>query len=260
MSQDATTIHFPSLRESVSESEWNVRVELAAAYRLVALFGWDDLVFTHISARVPGKSDQFLINPYGLFFEEITASSLIKINHVGEPLMDSPFQVNPAGFLIHGAIHESRPEVNCVMHTHTPHGIAVSAQRDGLLPISQQSGFIVNRLAYHDYEGVALKTAEKISLVRDLGDKNQMILRNHGLLTCGATVREAFKLMYTLDFACKVQILAQSSGAPLVEIPALVLSNMPSQSREVTRGISGSDLVWPGLLRRLMRQNPGHDT
>ena len=150
----------PSVRDQVSPDEWKTRVDLAAAYRLVALFGWDDLVFTHISARVPGEDHQFLINPYGLFFEEITASSLIKVDHHGTPVMPSPFPVNPAGFVIHSAVHEARPEVNCVLHTHTLHGVAVSAQEGGLLPISQQSGFPLTNLAYHTYEGVALRAED----------------------------------------------------------------------------------------------------
>ena len=168
----APTLDIPSLRERVPAAEWQMRCDLAAAYRLVALFGWDDLVFTHISARVPDAPDQFLINPYGLFFEEITASSLVKVDHHGQPVMETAFPVNPAGFVIHSAVHEGRPEVNCVLHTHTLHGVAVSAQADGLLPISQQSGFPLGSLAYHGYEGVALRDEEKSRLVADLGNAN----------------------------------------------------------------------------------------
>src|SRR6218665_1908650 len=189
----------PSVRDLVSPAEWKARVDLAAAYRLVALFGWDDLVFTHISARVPGQPEQFLINPYGLFFDEITASSLVKVDHHGRPLQDTPLRINPAGFVIHSAVHAARPTVGCVMHTHTPHGIAVSAQRDGLLPLSQQSGFVLSSLAYHDYEGVALRDAEKPRLVADLGNARFLILRNHGPLPCGPTAAEAAQQMQTLE-------------------------------------------------------------
>ena len=253
------TLSIPSLRDRVSADEWRSRVDLAACYRLVALFGWDDLVFTHVSARVPGEDDRFLINPYGLFFEEITASSLVKIDHHGEPVMESAFGVNPAGFLIHSAIHDARPGVNCVLHTHTLHGVAVSAQADGLLPISQQSGFPLTSLAYHSYEGVALRDEEKPRLVADLGQANNLILRNHGLLTCGRSVAEAFQAMYILEAACRVQILAQSGGGTLLKVPQAILDDMGNQAREVSKGL-GSNLVWPGLLRRLDRRNPGYDS
>jgi ribulose-5-phosphate 4-epimerase/fuculose-1-phosphate aldolase len=252
-------LQFPSIRNKVTAEEWSVRVDLAAAYRLVALFGWDDLVSTHISARVPGNGSEFLINPFGLFFEEITASSLIKVNGVGEKVMDSDFPVNPAGFTIHSAVHEARPEINCVLHTHTVHGVAVFAQEEGILPISQQSGFVLTNLAYHSYEGIALKAAEKVRLAKDLGTANQMVLRNHGLLTCGATIAEAFKYMYTLNMTCQIQLLAQAAGKNLVEIPKDILSSMGQQSKEVTKGVGAAALVWPGLLRRLKRENPGYD-
>ena len=254
----APTIDIPSLRDRVSPAEWQVRCDLAAAYRLVALFGWDDLVFTHISARVPDAQDQFLINPYGLFFEEITASSLVKVDHHGKPVMETAFPVNPAGFVIHSAVHEGRPEVNCVLHTHTLHGVAVSAQADGLLAISQQSGFPLGSLAYHGYEGVALRDEEKSRLVADLGSANNMILRNHGLLTCGRTVGEAFQGMYILEASCRIQILAQSGGGTLLKVPKEIIDDMGRQAREATKG-QGANLAWPGLLRRLDRRNPGYD-
>jgi len=252
------TIDFSSLRAQVSEAEWSTRVDLAAAYRLVALFGWDDLAFTHISARVPDADDQFLINPYGVFFDEITASSLVKVNHHGGQIIGPVSQINTAGFLIHSAVHEARPSVNCVVHTHTVHGVAVSAQENGLLPISQQAGFVLSSLAYHAYEGVALRPSEKITLAADLGNANSMILRNHGLLTCGRTVAEAFKAMYTLETACRIQVMAQAGG-PLLHISESVLETMADRSREIARGFSSAELVWPGLLRRLNRQNPGYD-
>lgn len=246
-----------SVRQQVSPEEWQTRVDLAAAYRLVAHFGWDDLIFTHISARVPGEPDRFLINPYGMLFDEITASSLVKVDHHGEPVMPTDYDVNPAGFLIHSAIHEARPEVQCVLHTHTPYGVAVSAQEGGLLPISQQSIFPLARLAYHGYEGVALNDDERPRLVADLGQSNIMILRNHGLLTCGRGVAEALLAMYTLESACRIQILAQAGGGALVRIPHEIIATSVEQSRQVTKG-KGAGLAWPGLLRRLDRIDPGY--
>lgn len=252
-------LEFTSLRNDVSPEEWQTRVDLAAAYRLVALFGWDDLVFTHISARVPGEPAHFLINPYGLFFEEITASSLVKVDEHGNKVMPSAYEVNPAGFVIHSAVHEARPEVNCVLHTHTLHGTAVSAQKAGLLPLSQPSTLPLNSIAYHDYEGIALRDDEKPRLCADLGNANHLILRNHGLLTCGRSVAEAFQAMYTLETSCRVQILAQSGGAELTQVPREVVELNLRQAREASKG-RGADLVWPGLLRRLDRRNPGYDT
>ena len=183
------------------------------------MFGWDDLVFTHISARVPGPDHHFLINPYGMFFEEITASSLVKIDLEGRKVMESPFEINPAGFTIHSAVHEAREDARCVIHLHTVDGVAVSCQKDGLLAISQQSLFPLASLAYHDYEGVALEPAEKKRLVKDLGERSSMILRNHGLLTCAETVADAFLYMYILQKACEVQVRAQAGGAELVRVP-----------------------------------------
>src|SRR5512142_432630 len=199
-----------SVKAHVPPGEWAMRRDLAAAYRAVALFGWDDLVFTHISARVPGGVPHFLINPYGMMFEEITASSLVKVDLEGRKVMESPFEINPAGFTIHGAVHEARADAHCVLHLHTVEGVAVSCQKAGLLALSQQSIFPLASLAYHDYEGVALNPAEKARLVRDLGDRNNMILRNHGLLTCAETVPDAFLYMYVLQKACEVQVRAQA--------------------------------------------------
>lgn len=250
----------PSLRQQVPDEEWQLRVDLAAAYRMVAMFGWDDLVFTHLSARVPGDDGHgghaFLINPYGLFFEEITASSLIKVDAEGRPLMDTPYPVNPAGFVIHSAVHEARHDIVCVVHTHTVEGVAVSAQEEGLLPISQQACFPLTNLAYHGYEGLALRDAEKARLVEDLGHANNLILRNHGLLTCGRSVAEAFLAMYRLQRACEVQIAAQAGGR-LTRVSQDIIDGMPAQAREVSKGL-GSRLVWPGLLRRLDRRLPGY--
>ena len=240
------------VRELVSPEEWQARVDLAAAYRLVAHYGWDDLVFTHISARVPGPEHHFLINPYGMMFDEITASSLVKVDLEGNIVMATPYQINPAGFTIHSAVHAAREDALCVIHLHTDYGIAVSAQQDGLLPISQQALFALSSLAYHDYEGLALNEEEKPRLVADLGNKTFLILRNHGLLTVGQTVADAFMSMFLLERACKIQILAQSGGGKLIPIPDAVLARIPEQVAVVTRG-GGGILAWPGLLRKLDR-------
>lgn len=239
-----------SIKENVSAEEWQARTELAAVYRLVALYGWDDLIFTHISARVPGEDGHFLINPYGFLFEEITASSLVKINLQGEIVSETPHFINPAGFTIHSAVHEARHDVACVLHIHSLHGVAVSAQKDGLLPVSQQSLFPLSSLAYHDYEGIALNEEEKPRLVADLGAKNFMILRNHGLLTCGKTAAEAFLFMYILESACRAQILAQSGGKDLIQIAPPILQGIAAQVEMVTKGL-GADLVFPAMLRKL---------
>ena len=241
-----------SIREQVTEPEWQARVDLAAAYRLVALYGWDDLIFTHISARVPGGDHHFLLNPYGMMFEEITASSLVKIDLNGNKVMDSPYFINPAGFTIHSAVHAGREDALCVLHLHTDYGIAVSAQKNGLRPLSQQSMVALASLAYHDYEGLALDEDEKSRLVADLGDKHYLILRNHGLLTIGRTAAEAFLAMFLLERACKIQILAQAGGGELAEIPAPIIKRVDSQLKAVTLD-QGADLTWPGLLRKLDR-------
>jgi ribulose-5-phosphate 4-epimerase/fuculose-1-phosphate aldolase len=247
----------PTLTNQVSAEEWQTRVDLAAAYRLVALYGWDDLIFTHISARVPGPEHHFLLNPYGMMFEEVTASSLVKVDLAGNKVMQSPYFVNPAGFTIHSAVHAAREDALCVMHLHTDYGIAVSAQKDGLLPISQQAMLARASLAYHDYEGLALNEDEKPRLVADLGDKQQMILRNHGLLTVGRTTAEAFLAMFLLERACKIQILSQSGGAELVNVPDPILRMVESQVKAVTVG-QGAALTWPGLLRKLDRSDPSY--
>jgi ribulose-5-phosphate 4-epimerase/fuculose-1-phosphate aldolase len=239
-----------SIRDQVSAEEWQARVDLAAAYRLVAVYGWDDLIFTHISARAPGGEHHFLLNPYGMMFDEVTASSLVKIDLAGNKVMASPYFINPAGFTIHSAVHAAREDALCVMHLHTDYGVAVSAQKDGLLPISQQAMLALQSLAYHDYEGLALNEEEKPRLVSDLGDKNHLILRNHGLLTVGRTAAEAFLAMFLLERACKIQILAQAGGAQLVEVPDPVVRLVESQVKAVTVG-QGAGLTWPGLLRKL---------
>ncbi|WP_414674833.1 class II aldolase/adducin family protein [Limnobacter sp.] len=243
--------------DKVSAAEWQMRVDLAAAYRLVALYGWDDLIFTHLSARVPGEEGHFLINPYGWMFDEITASSLVKVDMDCRKVMDSPHEVNPAGFTIHSAIHAVRHDAHCVMHTHTVAGVAVSAQASGLLPLSQQSLFPLANLAYHDYEGVALREDEKVRLQADLGQANVMILRNHGLLSCGDTVANAFLNLFLLQRACEIQIAAQAGGTPLVQVPKVIVDGIAQAAAQVTRGLGGN-LAWPALLRRLDRLSPGY--
>ena len=246
-----------SVRSRVSDEEWKLRVDLAACYRLVARYHWDDLIFTHISARVPGPEHHFLINPYGMMFEEITASSLVKVDLQGRKVSESPYEINPAGFTIHSAIHAAREDALCVLHLHSLNGVAVSAQKEGLRPVSQQSLFALASLAYHDYEGVALNEEEKPRLVRDLGDKNFLLLRNHGLLTVADTIADAFLFMYVLEAACTIQVRAQSGGGPLISVDPRIVAGMQAQARQVTRGAGGA-LAWPGLLRKLDRHNPGY--
>lgn len=248
-----------SIQNNVSPEEWKTRIQLAACYRLVAQYGWDDLIFTHISARVPDTENEFLINPYGMLFEEITASSLVKINLKGEILQETSFFINPAGFTIHSAVHEARHDVGCVLHTHSLYGTAVSVQKEGLLPLSQQSLFPLSGLAYHNYEGIALNEEEKPRLVADLGSKNFMILRNHGLLTCGVTVADAFLYMYVLESACRVQILAQSGGKELIHTDPRILQGIAAQVEMVTKGM-GANLAFPALLRKLDRIDPSYKT
>jgi ribulose-5-phosphate 4-epimerase/fuculose-1-phosphate aldolase len=219
------------------------------------MYGWDDLIFTHISARVPGTHDHFLINTYGLLFEEMTASSLVKVDLQGEQVLDTPSTINPAGFTIHSAVHAARADAGCVLHTHTKAGVAVSAQAAGLLPLSQISLFSYSSLAYHDYEGIALNEEEKPRLVADLGTSNFLILRNHGLLTVGATIPDAFLFMYALETACQIQTMAQSSGEKLVHINEAIVDGIKAQVDLVLKGMGG-DLAWPALLRKLDRVDP----
>jgi ribulose-5-phosphate 4-epimerase/fuculose-1-phosphate aldolase len=251
----------PCLRDKVSPEEWAVRVDLAACYRLVARYGWEDLIFTHITARVPGSDDQFLINPYGVFFDEMTASSLVKIDLQGNKMEESPFPVNPAGFVIHSAIHAARHDARCVLHTHTLNGVAVSTQRAGLLPISQHSMSVLSSLGYHDFEGPALRDDEKPRLVADLGDKTSLILRNHGLLTVGQTVADAFVSMYYLETSCAIQLRAQSGGGELITVPKEIMESGYLQVSTATGRAGGrGKLVWPGLLRRLDHLDPSYRT
>jgi ribulose-5-phosphate 4-epimerase/fuculose-1-phosphate aldolase len=254
------SVEIPSLQGKVSEEEWKVRVDLAAAYRLIAYYGWDDLIFTHLSARIPGPEHHFLLNPYNLMFEEVTASSLVKVDTAGMPVDPSPFITNPAGFTIHSAIHMARPDAHAVVHLHTPHGQAVSAHGEGLLPLTQTAMLVREDVAYHDYEGVAVDLDERERIVADLGDKGAMLLRNHGTLAVGETVGEAFLKIYFLERACEAQILALSAGEGN-------LNNPPQGSPEVTaeqgkRGLkmAAGALAWPALLRKAYRLDPSFAT
>lgn len=230
------------------DAEWQVRKDLAAAYRLVAHFGWDDLVFTHLSARVPGGDHHFLINPYGLLFQEITASSLVKVDQDGTIVQSgSLHRVNPAGFTIHSAVHMGREDAGAVMHLHAADGTAVSAHRDGLLPLSQTAMLCLDHLAYHDYEGVALDLGERERLIRDLGTKQMMILRNHGVLTVGNSVAEAFTYLYFLMKACEIQVRAQSCGPTWLPSEAAIATTR-QQSQDLGKA---AKLTWPALLRLL---------
>jgi ribulose-5-phosphate 4-epimerase/fuculose-1-phosphate aldolase len=240
------------IQKLVSAEEWQLRVDLAACYRLVALYGWSDLVFTHISARIPGPEHHFLINPYGLMFDEITASSLVKVDPQCNKMIDSPYPVNPAGFVIHSAVHAAREDIQCVLHTHTKAGIAVSAQKNGVLPISQQSTFVLASLAYHDYEGVAFRDDEKPRLQADMGNANFLMLRNHGLLTCGKTIADAFLSMYTFENTCQIQIAAQSGGSELTQVNPKIVEGV-GQAMKVQTGGLGGQFVWPSLIRKLDR-------
>ena len=255
-------MHIPSLKEVVSAEEWQIRCDLAACYRLVALYGWSDLVFTHISAKLPESvagpgTHHFLINPYGLMFDEITASSLVKVDDTCNKVIASPFAVNPAGFVIHSAVHQARPDAGCVLHTHTRAGVAVSAQKAGVLPISQQSTFVLGSLAYHDYEGVAFREDEKPRLQADLGYANFLVLRNHGLLAVGKTIADAFLNMYTFENTCRIQIDAQSGGE-LTQVNPVIVKGVSEAMRVQTGGMGGA-FVWPSLIRKLDRLDPGYN-
>jgi ribulose-5-phosphate 4-epimerase/fuculose-1-phosphate aldolase len=251
-----------SLKNTVSPEEWQLRCDLAACYRLVALYGWSDLVFTHISAKLPasvsGDAQHFLINPYGLMFDEITASSLVKVDDKCNKVIASDFPVNPAGFVIHSAVHEARHDAACVLHTHTRAGVAVSAQSGGVLPISQQSTFVLASLAYHDYEGVAFRDDEKPRLQADLGKANFLMLRNHGLLVLGKTIADAFLSMYTFENACRIQIDAQAGGA-LTQINPQIVKGVGEAMRVQTGGMGGA-FVWPSLIRKLDKLDTSYMT
>jgi ribulose-5-phosphate 4-epimerase/fuculose-1-phosphate aldolase len=254
------SVDIPSLAGKVSAEEWKVRVDLAAAYRLVAHYGWDDLVFTHLSARLPGPEHHFLLNPYNLMFEEVTASSLVKVGLDGMAVEPSPFITNPAGFTIHSAIHMAREDAQAVMHLHTPHGQAVSAHSEGLLPLTQTAMLIRGEVAYHDYEGVALDLDERERIVADLGSKGAMLLRNHGTLTVGETVGEAFVKMYFLERACLAQILALSAGEGNLNNPPQGAPEVAAEQGRRGLKMAAGALAWPALLRKAHRLDPAFAT
>jgi ribulose-5-phosphate 4-epimerase/fuculose-1-phosphate aldolase len=244
------------IRQRCSPEEWQTRVDLAACYRLVAHFGWDDLIFTHISARVPGPEHHFLLNPYGMTFDEMTASSLVKVDLEGNIIEPTPYFINPAGFTIHSAVHAAREDALCVLHLHTTAGVAVSAQAHGLLPLNQTAMIVTGDLAYHDYEGVALDLAERPRLVADLGDKNAMLLRNHGTLAVGPSVQTAFLTMYFLERACAMQV-ATLAGNPEIHQPAESVKALVTQQAKYGRGMV-EGIMWAPLLRRLDRIDPSY--
>lgn len=247
-----------SLKGRVSAEEWQARVDCAALYRLVALYGWDDMIFTHISMRVPGPEHHFLINPYGMMFDEITASSLVKVDLEGKIVAPTPYYINPAGFTIHSAIHAAREDALCVIHLHTDAGVGVAAQKDGLLPLTQNACLVRSMLAYHDYEGVALNLDERERLVRDIGDKKLMLLRNHGTLAVGGSAAEAFVGIFFLERACAQQVNALSAGRDNVLFaPEAAQAETKTQSGGL---LAVSGLAWGGLKRKLDRQLPGYDS
>ena len=253
--------HLPlqSMNDRCSPEEWKTRVDLAACYRLVAHYDMADMMANHISARVPGEDNAFLINAYGMLYEEITASSLVKIDVDGNILArpdfgDLDYGINKAGYVIHGAIHRARHDVECVIHTHTWAGMAVSSLECGLLPMTQTAMRFL-RIGYHDYQGVVLDSAEEESLLRDLGQGEALILRNHGLLTVGKTIAEAFNWMHRLELACRTQLAAMATGAKLVPVPQQVLDKTYLNYQPQTRRPYGV-MEWPALLRKLDRMDP----
>ena len=241
---------------SAAAIERAIRIDLAAVYRLIALHGWDDLIFTHVSARIPGPEHHFLINPYGMLFEEITASSLVKIDLAGQPLSASRFPVNPAGFTIHSAVHEVREDAGCVMHLHTLDGTAVATSKEGLLPLNQTAQLVLGELGYHDYEGVALDLAERPRLQADLGNKNLLLLRNHGTLAVGRTCGEAFMRMYYLERACSMQVRTRTLGQDDYPTAQTVIDKNVALGGGAGMSHIANELLWPALLRKLDRSQP----
>jgi ribulose-5-phosphate 4-epimerase/fuculose-1-phosphate aldolase len=252
-------VDIPSLESKVTDEEWAIRVDLAAAYRMVAHYGWDDLIFTHLSARIPGDEHHFLLNPYNLMFEEVTASSLVKVDIQGNPVEPTPFITNPAGFIIHSAIHMARDDAHAVMHLHTPQGQAVAAHEDGLLPLTQTAMLIRGDVAFHDYEGVAVDVDERERLVADLGTKNAMILRNHGTLAVGKNVGECFIRLYYLERACQAQVMALSAG-DAVNHPPQGSPEVTAQQGAIGLPLAANLLAWPALKRKAYRLDPGFAT
>jgi len=253
------SVEIPSLQGKVSDEEWAIRVDLACAYRMVAHYGWDDLIFTHLSARIAGPEHHFLLNPYNLMFEEVTASSLVKVDVQGNPVDPTPFITNPAGFTIHSAIHMAREDAHAVMHLHTPAGQAVSAHSEGLLPLTQTAMLIRGEVAFHEYEGVAVDLGERERLVADLGEKNVMILRNHGTLAVGKNVGECFIRLYYLERACQAQIMALSAG-DAVNRPPQGSPEITAQQGEIGLPLAANLLAWPALKRKAYRLDPSFAT
>jgi ribulose-5-phosphate 4-epimerase/fuculose-1-phosphate aldolase len=255
-----STVEIPPMQDKVSAEEWKIRVDLAAAYRLVAHFGWDDLIFTHLSARVPGPDHHFLLNPYQLTFEEITASSLVKVDMNGQQVEPTPFMTNAAGFTIHSALHMAREDAQAVIHLHTINGQAVAAQAEGLMPLTQTAMVVRGEVAYHEYEGIAVDLDERERLIADLGDKSAMILRNHGTLTVGETVGEAFLKMYFLERACEAQVKALSAGPNGLANPPQGAPEVAAQQGKASLKIGANMLAWPALLRKAYRLDPSFAT
>ncbi|TMP29358.1 class II aldolase [Pseudoalteromonas rubra] len=245
-----------NVKDKVSEQEWRLRVDLAACYRLVEHFRWGDLIYTHMSARLPG-TEHYLVNAFGLSFDEVTASNLVKVDLQGNILDDTPFEINPAGFTIHSAIHEVREDAHCVIHLHTKETIAVASLEGGLLPLSQHSMFSLPSLSYHEYEGLAVNEAEKARLQNDLGTTNHMLLVNHGGLTVGPTVGDAFMRFYDLQRACEIQVAILATGRPAKEVPQPIQDNIYNQAKVVHSGSTGGQLAWPAMLRKAYRLDPG---
>jgi len=248
----------PSIREQVSAEEWKLRVELAAAYRIACGFGWEDQIFTHFSVRIPGPERHYLLNPFGYLFDEVTASNLVKVDGDGTLILDQTGAgINPAGWVIHGAVHEARDDGHCVIHTHTVAGVAVSCQKEGLMPINQQSLGIVHDLAYHDFEGIALDAEEKVLLVKDLGNKNNLILRNHGLLTVGDTVGSAFIRMYALARTCEIQVQTLAGNKPIYPVRDDVVARVAHQTRpdRMSRSVQ---LAFDAMVRRQDRADQSY--
>jgi len=246
---------------SMSAEEWDARVELAACYRLTDLYGWSDLTATHISVRVPGEEERFLLNPFGMMFDEITASSLIKVDMEGNVVEAAEFGMNNAGFVIHSAIHRSSADLVCVMHTHTVANVAISMQQDGLLPENLHALIVYGDVAYHEFEGPATRIDERERIVSSLGDKRILVLRNHGMMTVGRTIGEAFLAMYHVEMACRIQLAFQSSGARLSPVPQHVKDYTIDRSRKAfwSGGIHDPDARdWPALLRKLDRHDPSY--
>lgn len=240
----------------MSDAEWEARQELACAYRLFDHLGWHELIYNHISLRVPDEDGHFLINPFGLMYREVKASNLVKIDIKGNIIGDSRYPVNPAGFVVHSAVHANRPDAHCVMHTHTTAGMAVACQEDGLLFNNFTSVFFYGRLSYHDYEGITLDTDECERLARDLGQNDVMILRNHGLLTCGPTVAHAFNQLYMLQRACEVQIASQAGGAKPRLVPAEIAAKAARQAYEHHVKGGDSELLFAAMRRWMLEKDP----